>query len=67
MGQVIKSPEAEVDLIDIWDYIGQNNEVAADRVLNEIDRKLKLLSNSPYIGRERIDLGNNLRSFPVGN
>ncbi len=67
MGHIIKSPEAQADLIDIWHYIGENNEAAADRILDDIDRKLTFLSNSPYIGRERIDLGSSLRSFPVGS
>lgn len=67
MGQVIISPEAEADLLEIWDYIAQSNEVAADRLLDSIDQKLTLLSDSPYVGKERDDLSIELRSFPIKN
>jgi toxin ParE1/3/4 len=67
VGQIIKSPEAAADLSDIWEFVGQSNEGAADRLLDEIDRKLRLLSDSPYMGRERTDIRPGLRSFPVGS
>lgn len=67
MGQIIKSPEAKADLVDIWDYIAQSNESGADRLLDSINQKLILISNSPYIGRERHDLAPGLRSLPVGS
>lgn len=68
MGQVIKSPEAQADLAEIWLYIAiaQDNQAAADEVLENINRKLLLLSDSPFIGRLREELAPALRSFPTG-
>jgi toxin ParE1/3/4 len=66
MGQVIQSPEARSDLIEIWLYIAQNNQDAADRLITAIDEKLNLLSDSPQMGQAREELTSALRSFPVG-
>lgn len=66
MGQVIQSPEAQNDLIEIWLYIAANNQAAADRLIDTIDEKLALLSDSPQMGIAREDLRTSLRSFPVG-
>lgn len=66
MGCVIRTPEVLADLAEIWEYIGANNPDAADRWLDTIDDKVKLIAESPYIGRERDELVPVLRSFPVG-
>lgn len=66
MGCVIRTPEVLADLAEIWEYIGANNPDAADRWLDTIDDKVKLIAESPYIGRERDELVPGLRSFPVG-
>ncbi len=66
MGQIIQSPEAQDDLIEIWLYIAEDNQVAANRLLDTIDEKLKLLSDSPQMGQTREELALSLRSFPVG-
>jgi toxin ParE1/3/4 len=66
MGQVIQSPEAQNDLIEIWLYIAVNNQAAADRLIATIDEKLALLSDSPQMGIACEELGTSLRSFPVG-
>lgn len=69
MGQIIRSPEARDDLAEIWLYIAiaQDNQAAADQVLESINQKLILLSDSPLLGRERQDLAVGLRSFPAGS
>ncbi|KAB8314900.1 type II toxin-antitoxin system RelE/ParE family toxin [Tolypothrix campylonemoides VB511288] len=66
MGQIIQSPQAQDDLIEIWLYIAQDNQAAANRLLDTIDQKLKLLSDSPQMGQAREELAPSLRSFPVG-
>jgi len=61
-------PRARADLLDIWLYIADDNEEAADRTLSRIDTALDLLCDQPGIGRARPELGvPNLRSYPVGN
>jgi toxin ParE1/3/4 len=44
------------DLEEIWEYIGQDNVDAADRVLADIHSTLTLLAGSPQIGHRRTDL-----------
>ncbi len=66
MPTVIRSPEAAEDLLEIWQYIADDNEAAADKLLNEIDAASKMLARNPKTGRERPELAPRLRSFPVG-
>jgi toxin ParE1/3/4 len=65
--EILRRPQAHRDLVEIWSFIAADNDVAADRMLDRIDKVLRTLRDSPLIGRERKDLAENLRSFPVGN
>ena len=67
MPSIIRSPQAELDLIEIAVYIAQDNPKAASRWLDTIDEKLDMLSRQPLIGEIREEIARNLRSFPVGN
>lgn len=63
------SPEAEIDLEDIWYYIATKSDSIriADRLINSIIERFFLLARHPHIGRRRDeDLRPGLRSFPVG-
>ena len=60
------SPRAEQDLIDIWDFIAQDDIDAADRVRDDIEQKCETLAQTPGMGRARDELVPSLRSFPVG-
>jgi len=62
-----KALRIERDLEVIWNYIAADNPDAAERCLRQIDAQFRTLSESPFIGRERKDLGAGLRSFAVGN
>ena len=66
MGKVERRPQAVRDLHAIWDFIAQDNDAAADRLLRLFDEKLRILSDTPGIGKSREDLGPGLRSFTVG-
>ena len=61
------SGPAEADLLNIWLFIAENNLGAADRQLDTIVETMLLLAENPMMGRSRNELGNNLRSIPVGN
>ncbi len=67
MAEIFGRPQARLDLIEIWTFIADDNEVAADRVLDRIDSVLRMLSERPEAGRARPELAPHLRSFPVGN
>jgi toxin ParE1/3/4 len=60
------SSRARRDLIEIWRYIANENESAADRFIDFITRRFKLLGENPYAGRSRDELRPGYRSFPVG-
>jgi toxin ParE1/3/4 len=67
MPQVLRTPQAEQDLLEVWDYIAADNPVAADRLLDRIGHLCDRLAEFPEMGRERSELAPALRSFPVGN
>lgn len=46
VAKIIKSPKAEQDLVEIWEYIAEDNEVNADKFLNLIQKKCRLLSEN---------------------
>jgi toxin ParE1/3/4 len=62
-----KSPQAEVDLFAIWNFIAADSVRAADTLIDRIDATFDMLADNPFAGRARGDLHKNLRSFPVGN
>jgi len=66
-GEILRRPQVQLDLIDIWNYIADDNEAAADRMLDRIEGVLQMLSEQPKAGCERLELAPELRSFPVGN
>lgn len=60
--RIVRTARAEEDLIDIWTYIALDDERAADRVLDELERKTTLLAGNLNIGRERFDIAAGVRS-----
>ena len=67
MSAVARTSRAELDLIEIGVRIAADDAVAADRWLELVDQKCRLLSTMPDMGRDRSDLAPNLRSLPVGD
>ncbi len=45
------SQEAEQDLIEIFDYILEDNPSAAEKVLDIIQQEIMHLSNHPHLGK----------------
>ena len=64
MPTVFRSPQAELDLIEIWLYIAADNPKTADELLDKADRKCTMLADSPEIGRRRKELGRSREVFP---
>ncbi len=60
-----KSPQAEIDVTSIWQFIAEDNLKAADGLIDRIEAAFDMLAQTPMAGRAREDLGSNLRSFPV--
>lgn len=65
--RVSRRPRARLDLIEIWTYIADDSETAADRLLRRIDSILDMLAETPLAGRARPELRPEIRSFPIGN
>jgi toxin ParE1/3/4 len=65
--EILRRPQARLDLIEIWSFIADDNEAAADRMLDRFERALRTLRDRPMAGRQRPELAPGLRSFPVGN
>ena len=59
------SPEAENDLLEIWLYIAEDQAINADRYLDKLQEKALTLAEFPNLGRDRPELGEGLKSFPV--
>lgn len=60
------SPEAESDLDAIWLFIARDNLRAADRLVEQLVLKCRLLARSPRIGRQRDELRVGIRSLAHG-
>jgi toxin ParE1/3/4 len=58
---------ARLDLVEIWNFIADDNINAADKHLDKIESSLKILADNPNAGRARLELGKDMRSFPIGN
>ena len=64
--QILRTPEAYQDLLDIWAYIARENAPSvADSVLARIHGALEVLAFAPKIGRERPEFSGTPRSFVV--
>ena len=67
MARVFQTPQAELDLLDIWLFIAEDNETAADGFIRKIGERCTQLAEDPLLGRVRSELGNSVRSWPVSN
>jgi toxin ParE1/3/4 len=68
MGGIVKiSPLAETDLIDIAIHISVENPPASEEFLRGMDDKFSILLSQPEMGRQRKELGENLRSLAFNN
>ena len=56
MSRILKSPEAENDLDEIWWYIAQDNPDNADKLLDEIEQTCRELARFKTMGRNRDEL-----------
>ena len=65
MARVLQTPLSELDLLEIWVYIGEDSLSAADRWLDEIHARCEMLAEHPELGRRRDEIAPGLRSFPV--
>lgn len=61
------SARARRDLLAIWGHIAQDNEAAADKLIDALTQRFQLLAEHPEAGRSRDDVRDGYRGLPVGN
>jgi plasmid stabilization system protein ParE len=60
------SPEARLDLLEVWEYIARDNISAADGVVLAIHEAAAMLASNPDLGHTRKDLtSKQMRFWPV--
>jgi toxin ParE1/3/4 len=59
------SKEAEQDLENLWVYLGERDDIAADRQVAKLLDRFPMLAKFPTMGMPRDRLLEGLRSFPV--
>ncbi len=65
MARVMLAQNAQTDLLEAWLYIAEENEPAANRLLDTIDRDAHTLLLQPLMGRARLELADCVRSWPT--
>ena len=66
MARVTRRPQAEADVLEIWDYIAEDSVIDADRWVDRLDEKLSLWATQPLMGRTRDELAAGIRSIAFG-
>ncbi len=56
MSQYVLTPQADQDLVDIWEYIAQDDIEAADRWDANLREAFQMLARNPRVGHSRKDL-----------
>ena len=58
---------ARKDLQEIHDFIAEDNEAAAERVIKSLETRCRDLVDMPNVGRKREELAPEVRSVTEGN
>lgn len=61
------SPSAGADLDDIWQYISERDEEAAEKFIRDLIGKFQLLAENKEIGKRQDDFIVEMRMFPFIN
>ena len=67
MAEVIRTPPANADLLEIWVFLADDSIETANATIQAIGRKCLDCSELPGMGRRREDLSPGLRSIQEGS
>lgn len=67
MAEVIRTPPANADLLEIWVYLAEDDIEVANSTIQAIGRKCLDCAELPGMGRRRDDLAPGLRCISQGN
>ena len=59
--RIRRSAAAEADLLDIWLYVAEHDQTAADRLLHRLEEAVQRLVRYPLIGHMREEVAADLR------
>ena len=63
--KIKRLPRARIDRTAIWLHVAEDSIAAADRLTDRFDEIVGHLADFPQAGRERTELADGLRAFPV--
>jgi toxin ParE1/3/4 len=66
MYQVVRTVQADIDLLEIWLHFAGEDADRADAALDMIERRYQILQDYPFAGRSRDELLPDLRSLTAG-
>lgn len=64
MARVTLAQSAQTDLLEAWLFFAEDNQQAADRMLDAIEKEANTLLLQPLMGRARPELADGVRSWP---
>lgn len=67
MAKYIIAPSGLTDLDEIWHYLAESNEEAADKLLRTLGNNFQLLAENKKIGKRQDDFIVEMRMFPFKN
>ena len=62
-----RTRQAEIDLLDIWGFISQDNMMAADKIVRQLDARSHELLKHPEMGIARDDVAKGTRHLVMGS
>ena len=65
MARIVRTPQADADLAEIWSYIARDNPAAADKLIRRIDDVFLRIAENPDIGIRQDEIRPGLRCKPV--
>ncbi len=67
MPRILRTPEAKIDAAEIWCYIAEDNEAAADKLIDQIEDRLAMLAQHRTAGESVEYIRPDVRRSVVGN
>ena len=67
MATLFRTRQAEIDLLEIWDYIAKDNLTAADKLIRRLDERSHELLDNPELGPARDDIVKGMRHLVMDN
>lgn len=67
MHQIIRTRQADVDLLNIWLFFAEEDMDRADEILDSIEARYQILADYPMSGKRREELGIGIRGLVIGS